>query len=288
MAWIRERLESVARDRIGGAKLVVVANREPYLHTFDGEEIRCSKPASGLTTALDPVMRACGGTWVAHGSGDADRVVSDPFGRVMVPPDDPAYTIRRVWLTKEEEQGYYYGFANEGLWPLCHIAYARPRFDSADWVQYRHVNRKFADAVLEELDGESGVVFVQDYHFALLPRMLRVARPDLVIVHFWHIPWPNREAFRVCPWQDDILDGLLGNDLLSFHVQDHCNNFLETVDRGTESRVDMEQFSVTRNGKTTLVQPHPISIDPGRRGRLTAGGSGRRGAAAAKAAPPGR
>jgi len=262
MAWIRERLESVVRERIGGAKLVVVANREPYLHTFDGEEIRCSKPASGLTTALDPVMRTCGGTWVAHGSGDADRVVSDAFGRVMVPPHDPAYTIRRMWLTKEEEQGYYYGFANEGLWPLCHIAYARPRFDSADWMQYRHVNRKFCDAILEELDGESGVVFVQDYHFALLPRMLRVARPDLVIVHFWHIPWPNREAFRVCPWQDDILDGLLGNDLLAFHVQDHCNNFLETVDRSTESRVDMEQFSVTRNGKTTLVQPHPISIDP--------------------------
>jgi trehalose 6-phosphate synthase len=262
MAWKRERLESVVRDRIGGANVVVVANREPYIHTFDGDEIRCSKPASGLTTALDPVMRACGGTWVAHGSGDADRIASDRFGRVRVPPEQPAYTIRRVWLTKEEEQGYYYGFANEGLWPLCHIAYARPRFDSADWEQYRRVNQKFAEAVLEDLPGESAVVFVQDYHFALLPRMLRNARPDLVIVHFWHIPWPNREAFRVCPWQDEILDGLLGNDLLSFHVQDHCNNFLETVDRGTESRVDLEEFSVTRNGKTTRVQPHPISIDP--------------------------
>ncbi len=262
MAWGRERLESVVRDRIGGANVVVVANREPYIHTFDGDEIRCSKPASGLTTALDPVMRACGGTWVAHGSGDADRIASDRFGRVRVPPEQPAYTIRRVWLTKEEEQGYYYGFANEGLWPLCHIAYARPRFDSADWEQYRRVNQKFAEAVIEDLQGEPAVVFVQDYHFALLPRMLRNARPDLVIMHFWHIPWPNREAFRVCPWQDEILDGLLGNDLLSFHIQDHCNNFLETVDRGTESRVDMEEFSVTRNGKTTLVQPHPISIDP--------------------------
>jgi trehalose 6-phosphate synthase len=179
-----------------------------------------------------------------------------------VPPQDPSYTLRRVWLTKEEEQGYYYGFSNEAFWPLCHIAYARPRFDSKDWEQYVQVNRKFSEAVLEEADGGPAVVFIQDYHFALLPRLLRTARPDLVIVQFWHIPWPNREAFRVCPWHDEVLDGLLGNDLLSFHVQDHCNNFLETVDRGVESRVDLEQFSITRNGKTTLVQPHPISIDP--------------------------
>ena len=262
MAWTCARLETIVRERLGRARLVVVANREPYLHTFDGDEIRCVRPASGLTTALDPVMRVCGGTWVAHGSGDADPVVSDERGRVLVPPEHPAYALRRVWLTKEEEQGYYYGFSNEAFWPLCHIAYARPKFDSADWEQYRSVNQQFAEAVLDEVEGQSAVVFIQDYHFALLPRMLRNARPDLVIVHFWHIPWPNREAFRVCPWQDEILDGLLGNDLLAFHVQDHCNNFLDTVDRGVESRVDMERFSVTRNGKTTLVQPHPISIDP--------------------------
>lgn len=262
MAWTRSRLETVASDRLGEAKLVVVANREPYLHTFDGGEIRCIRPASGLTTALDPVMRACGGTWVAHGSGDADRLVSGESGCVMVPPERPAYTLRRVWLTRAEEHGYYDGFANEALWPLCHIAYTRPKFDPGDWAHYRSVNRKFADAVLDEVEGRPAVVFVQDYHFALLPRLLRDARPDLVIVHFWHIPWPNREAFRVCPWQDEILDGLLGNDLLSFHLQDHCNNFLDTVDRGVESRVDMERFSVTRNGRTTLVQPHPIGIDP--------------------------
>src|SRR5207244_7880229 len=168
----------------------------------------------------------------------------------------------RVWLTKQEQQGYYYGFANEGLWPLCHIAYTRPHFDPRDWDQYYRVNRKFADAVLDEVDDEPAVVFVQDYHFALLPRMLRDARPDLVILHFWHIPWPNREVFRVCPYQNEILDGLLGNDLLSFHIQYHCNNFLETVDRALESKVNMEEFSVTRGGKTTLVHAQPISIDP--------------------------
>jgi trehalose 6-phosphate synthase len=262
MAWTRERLEEVARTRLDGVKLIVVANREPFIHVYDGEDIRCTRPASGLTTALDPVMQACSGTWVAHGSGDADRAVADERGRVPVPPEQPTYTLRRVWLTREEEQGYYYGFANEALWPLCSIAYTRPRFDARDWEQYRRVNRKFADAVLDEVDAEPAVVFVQDYHFALLPRMLKNARPDLVVLHFWHIPWPNREVFRICPWQEEILDGLLGNDLLSFHIQYHCNNFLETVDRGLESRVDLERFEVTRGGKTTCVRAQPISIDP--------------------------
>jgi trehalose 6-phosphate synthase len=262
MAWTRNRLEEVARTRLGGAKLVVVANREPYIHAYDGDDIRCLRPASGLTTALDPVLRACRGVWVAHGSGDADRAAADEHGRVAVPPEDPSYTLRRVWLTKEEVEGYYYGFANEALWPLCHIACTRPRFDAADWERYREVNRKFADAVLDEVGGGPAVVFVQDYHYALLPRMLKDARPDLVVMHFWHIPWPNREVFRICPWQEELLDGLLGNDLLSFHIQYHCNNFLETVDRALESRVDWDRFAVTRGGKTTWVRPQPISIDP--------------------------
>jgi trehalose 6-phosphate synthase len=262
MPWTKERLEDVARTRLGGAKLVVVANREPFIHTRDRSGIRCNRPASGLTTALDPVMQACGGVWVAHGSGNADRATADERGRVAVPPEQPTYVLRRVWLTKQEEEGYYYGFANEALWPLCHVCYARPRFNAADWEHYRQVNRKFADAVLDEVGTAPAVVFVQDYHFALLPRMLKEARPDLVVLQFWHIPWPNREVFRICPWQEAILDGLLGNDLLSFHIQYHCNNFLETVDRALESRIDMDRFAVTRGGKTTLVHPHPISIDP--------------------------
>jgi trehalose 6-phosphate synthase len=262
MAWTRERLEEVARTRLGGAKLVVVSNREPFLHTYDGENIVCKTPASGLTTALEPVMRACHGVWIAHGSGDADRAASDQDGRVAVPPEDPCYVLRRVWLTKEEEKGYYYGFANEALWPLCLIGYTRPRFDAEDWEQYQRVNQKFADAVLDEVRGEAAVVFVQDYHFALLPRLLKTARPDLVVMQFWHIPWPNREVFRICPWQEQILDGLLGNDLLAFHVQYHCNNFLDTVDRAIESCVEMDRFAVTRGGKTTFVRPQPISVDP--------------------------
>jgi trehalose 6-phosphate synthase len=262
MSWTKQRLQEAVGQRLNGAKLIVVANREPYIHTYEGGEIRCMRPASGLTTALDPVMQTCGSVWIAHGSGTADRAVVDEHDRISVPDANPMYTLRRVWLTKVEEQGYYYGFSNDALWPLCHVAYTRPRFDSEDWRQYRIVNRKFADAVLEEIDDEPAIVFVQDYHFALLPRMLKEAREDVVVAQFWHIPWPNREVFRVCPWHDEILDGLLGNDLLSFHIQYHCNNFLDTVDRSLEAKVDMDHFSVTRGGHTTKVRPFPISIDP--------------------------
>ena len=262
MGWSKERLEHVARTRLGGAKLIVVANREPYIHRYHDGEIDWIRPAGGLTTALDPVMQACGGTWVAHGSGNADRETADELGRVRVPPDDPNYTLRRVWLTKEQEDGYYYGFANSTLWPLCHQVYCRPSFDPSHWDRYREVNELFAEAVLEEARGGPALVFVQDYHFALLPRLLKNARPDLVVAQFWHIPWPNPETFRVCPWAKEILDGMLGNDLMSFHTQSHCNNFLDTVDRMVECRIDRERFGVQRNGAVTDVRPHPISVDP--------------------------
>ena len=262
MGWSKERLEEVARTRLGGAKLIVVANREPYIHRHRGGRIEWMRPAGGLTTALDPVMQACGGTWVAHGSGDADRETADEFGRVGVPPGDPNYTLRRVWLTKEQEDGYYYGFANSTLWPLCHQVYCQPSFDPAHWEEYKRVNALFAAAVLEEARGGPALVFVQDYHFALLPRLLKQERPDLVVAQFWHIPWPHPETFRICPWAKDILDGMLGNDLMSFHIQYHCNNFLETVDRMVECRIDRERFAVQRNGGVTAVRPHPISVDP--------------------------
>ncbi len=263
MSWSKERLVHVAQTRLGGAKLIVVANREPYIHRYRNGQIEWMRPAGGLTTALDPVMQACSGTWIAHGSGDADRATVDEYGRVGVPPDDPNYTLRRVWLTKEQEEGYYYGFANSTLWPLCHQVYCRPSFDPAHWAAYQEVNELFAEAVLEEARGGPAMVFVQDYHFALLPRLLKRARPDLVVAQFWHIPWPHPETFRVCPWAKEILEGMLGNDLMSFHIQYHCNNFLETVDRTIECRIDRERFSVERNGHVTGVRPHPISLDPG-------------------------
>jgi len=259
--WTAHRLKEQMRAELDGKKLVLVSNREPYIHEKDGPDIRCIVPAGGLVTALDPVMRVCDGLWIAHGSGDADRETVDGNDTLRVPPGEPAYTLKRVWLTKEEEDGYYYGFANEGLWPLCHITHNRPEFRLEDWTHYRKVNEKFADALLEEIAGEeSPMILVQDYHLALLPSLIKEKRPDAKVAIFWHIPWPNPEAYGICPWRQEILQGMLGADIIGFHIQFHCNNFLETVDRFLESKLDWEHFSVTRGGHTTLVKPFPISV----------------------------
>ena len=259
--WTAERLKENVKAKLAGGALFVVANREPYMHVRKGPKIDVITPASGLVTGLEPILRACGGLWLAHGAGDADRETADEKGKLAVPPGEPQYTLKRVWLTKEQEEGYYYGFANEGLWPLCHNVHARPMFKPKDWSHYQDVNRLFADALLEELEGvEHPYVLIQDYHFALLPALIKQARPDARVAQFWHIPWPNPEAFGICPWQREILQGMLGSDLLGFHTQFHCNNFLETVDRTLECRIDWERFAVQRRGHMTLVKPYPISV----------------------------
>jgi trehalose 6-phosphate synthase len=261
ISWSPAALKDILHSVLAGDEILVVSNREPYIHYHKGEGIEVQVPASGLVTALEPIMRACSGTWVAHGSGNADREVVDKFDRVQVPPEDPSYQIRRVWLSKEEEAGYYYGFANEGLWPLCHIAHTRPIFRSEDWKKYVEVNQKFANAVLEEAKTEDPVILVQDYHFALLPKMIKKVLPNATIITFWHIPWPNPEAFGICPWREEILDGLLGSSILGFHTRFHCNNFIETVDRFMECRIDRETSTISYGNKLTAVNHYPISIE---------------------------
>ncbi|MEP7197919.1 MAG: trehalose-6-phosphate synthase [Saprospiraceae bacterium] len=260
--WTADRLKVEVENLIGGKKLIVVSNREPYMHIHEGKEIKCIVPASGMITAMEPILKACGGLWIASGSGDADRETVDKKDQIQVPPDAPKYTLRRLWLTKEEEDHYYYGFSNEGLWPLCHIAHTRPVFRKEDWEYYKKVNQYFANAVLEETTGEDDpLILIQDYHFALLPELIKKAKPNAKVAIFWHIPWPNPESFGICPWQKDILLGMLGADLIGFHTQYHCNHFLETVNYSLESRVTWDNFSVNIKGHATLVKPFPISID---------------------------
>ncbi|MEO6565814.1 MAG: trehalose-6-phosphate synthase [Casimicrobiaceae bacterium] len=259
--WTQDTLRAVLRGEMRGNEVMIVSNREPYIHMRTSKGIHVQRPASGLVTALEPVMRACSGTWIAHGSGTADRETVDKHDRVAVPPGSPLYRIRRLWLSPEEIAGYYDGFANEGLWPLCHIAHVRPTFRAEDWVQYRAVNARFADAVVAEAHSDDPVVLVQDYHFALLPRMIRERLPNAIIITFWHIPWPNPESFAICPWRAELLDGLLGSDILGFHTQFHCNNFVDTVDRVLEARVDRETFTVVCRGERTAVHCYPISIE---------------------------
>jgi trehalose-6-phosphate synthase len=262
--WTAERLRVSLSNKLQNKPLFVVSNREPYMHVFtngNNGEMQVIVPASGLVTALEPVLLASNGTWVANGSGTADRETVDSNDRLRVPPDNPAYTLRRVWLSAEEEKHYYEGFANEGLWPLCHIAHTRPIFRPEDWLSYQEVNRRFADALLKEMEGvESPIVLAQDYHFALLPRMVKEARPDARVAIFWHIPWPNPEVFAICPWQRELIDGLLGADLIGFHIQSHCNNFLFCVDRAVEALTAYDRFEVNRQGHVTRVRPYPISV----------------------------
>jgi alpha,alpha-trehalose-phosphate synthase [UDP-forming] len=260
--WDAERLRSLLKTQLRGDEVIVVSNREPYIHDrgSDGSLV-VRRPASGLVTAVEPVMRACSGTWIAHGSGGADRETVDSHDRLRVPPGSREYTLRRLWLTPQEEQGYYYGFANEGLWPLCHVAHVRPVFRESDWHAYREVNQRFADAVVAEARSADPIVFVQDYHFALLPAMIRAQLPEATILTFWHIPWPNPESFGICPWRREILEGMLGSTILGFHTRFHCKNFLETADRYLEARIEHEHSTISYRKEKTFVESYPISIE---------------------------
>lgn len=261
-AWTPQRLKSTLIRHLQGERVVIVANREPYIHEHQEDgSIKVIHPASGLVTALEPVMRACSGVWIAHGGGSADRETADRNGRVRVPPGEESYFVRRVWLTKDEERGYYYGFSNEGLWPLCHIADARPAFRGDDWQHYQAVNGKFADAVCAEVDTDDPIILVQDYHFALLPRLIRERLPRATVIMFWHIPWPNSERFGICPWRRELLEGMLGNSIIGFQTQIHCNNFFDSVDRFLETRIDREQNAVVQHGRPTLVRSYPIALE---------------------------
>jgi trehalose 6-phosphate synthase/phosphatase len=259
--WSPETLRHILATELPDAQVIVVSNREPYIHNRKGDDIQLVVPASGLVSALEPITRACAGTWIAYGGGSADALVVDKNDRIEVPPDNPSYTLRRVWLTEEEQQGYYLGFANEGLWPLCHIAFTRPIFRASDWESYEAVNRKFADTVVAEARNERPIVLVQDYHFALLPRMIRERLPEAIIITFWHIPWPNSEVFSICPWREKILEGLLGSSIVGFHTQFHCNNFIDSVDRFLESRIEREDSAISYGGQISLVHAYPISIE---------------------------
>ncbi len=259
--WNRASLRRMVQRELGDYRLVVVSNRQPYIHEMVEGQLRYAVPAGGVTTAIDPVMQECAGTWIAYGGGKGDWYAVDEKNRIQVPPDDPAYTLRLVWLTEEEETGYYYGFSNAALWPLCHNAYTEPVFELGDWETYRAVNQRFARQVLDEIGGGPAAVFTQDYHLALLPRLIRNADPDIITGQFWHIPWPSPEIFRICPWQEEMLDGLLGNDMLGFHIGDHCKNFMDTVSRVMDGQVDHEYSRISYAGEPTLVRPYPISVD---------------------------
>ena len=254
-----DRLESLSAQ-IRDVPLTVVANREPYVHEHSDAGIVVRRPPGGLVTGLEPLLRACGGTWVAHGSGSADFDAAGPNGLVAVPPDEQSYRLRRLFLTKDEVERYYCGFANEALWPLCHTAFAQPVFRDDDWRAYQAVNRRFARAAVEH--GARGLIFVQDYQLALVPREIRALAPGAATALFWHIPWPAAEVAAICPWMPEIVRGLLGADVLGFHTARHCRNFLETARELVPGcRIGGDGASIQLEGHRTIVKPYPISIE---------------------------
>lgn len=260
--WNADRLKQTLTHYLQDDTVIIVGNREPYIHELDSNgQVRFIHPASGLVTALEPVMRACSGKWVAHGSGSADRSTVDSLDHIKVPPGAEAYTLRRLWLTSEEEDGYYYGFSNEGLWPLCHMADTRPTFRSGDWEQYVKINKRFADAACDEADVPDPIILVQDYHLALVPRFIRERLPKATIISFWHIPWPTAERFGICPQREEIVHGLLGSSVIGFHTQAHCNNFIDSVERFSESKLVREHSTVFQKGRPVVIRPYPISVE---------------------------
>lgn len=260
--WTAARLKAHATSSIGNKSLIVVSNREPYMHVREEGQPQVIVPASGLVTALDPVLRATSGIWIAHGSGEEDRDFVDSEDKILVPPQSPLYTLRRIWLTREEEERYYYGFSNEAVWPLCHLTHYRPHFEEKDWQSYMKVNEKFADAVVQECGKEHPFVLVQDYHFTLLPKLIRERRPDAVVGLFWHIPWPTPESFQICPWKREMLEGMLGANFVGFHLQSYCNNFLDTVNSLLPVRIDWDRPGILHEEGFTTVRPFPIGVQP--------------------------
>ncbi len=258
----KSQVQDLVRRNLGaGGRLIIVSNREPFVHEHNAGGIVCKQPAGGLTAALSPLLNCSGGVWVAQGTGSADREVVDSHSRIMVPPDRPTYTLRRVWLSERLRREYYCGLANRALWPLCHNAYQRPHFSATEWESYRKANEIFAEAIVEEAAGRPAMVFIQDYHLALVPRLLRKRNPRLVTAHFWHIPWPDPDTFFVFPWSAELLDGMLGNNLVGFQLSKHSANFLRCVERAGEHLVDTARGRVFGEANTTVVHDFPIGID---------------------------
>lgn len=259
--WNKDSLREVIKDKLKDHLFVVVSNREPYSHIYSGNKIKSVRAVSGAVTPLDYIMQVTKGVWIAHGSGDADKEVVDKNDEIMVPEENPRYTLKRVWLSKNEIDCYYAGFSNNTLWPLCHLAHVRPNFSKDEWECYQKVNEKFANAILQKIGSSKAFIWIQDYHFALVAKFLKEKRPDLIVAQFWHTPWPAAEIFRICPWKKEILEGLLSNDLLGFHLNYYCNNFFSTINKELEANIDHESSKVFYKEHDTIVKAFPIGVD---------------------------
>lgn len=258
--WNKKEVLSLVKDKFKDYAFVVASNRQPYIHKFSRGKITSTRGPGGVATALDPIMKELGGLWVCCSSGDADKLASKN-SKVKVPHQNPSYELKYIWLNKEENLGYYFGFSNQGLWPLSHLVFVKPKFSAKDWEVYKQVNKKFAQSINEEIKGKKAVVFIQDYHLALVSKYLKEINPDVITLLFWHIPWPAYDVFRILPQRQEFLSAMLSYDLLGFQIRYFCDNFLDAVAGEVEAKVNRENQSAVFKGHTSLVRDYPISVD---------------------------
>ena len=256
-------LRRLAKNLLKGRDLFVVSNREPYIHNgLDSSgRPKVIQPASGLVSALNPILQASQGTWIAHGSGSLDSRFVDSHNKLEVPVGHPHYTLKRVWLSKRQLKGYYTGFANQGLWPLCHDTAVKPVFTATDWKYYRQANKLFCQAVTAEITSLAPVIFIQDYHLALLPKLIRAKHKTATIELFWHVPWASLEKFKQCKYGSQLLRGLLACDGVAFHLAEYSQDFMLAVSEIVGCKVDKKRGVVSFNGHDTYVRAYPIGVD---------------------------
>lgn len=240
-------------------RFILVANAEPYVHEEKNGQIVCEKIAGGLTTALDPMMIESGGVWIAWGRGGADFEVLDSDNKVGVPEGKEGYALKRIKLTQQEVEGFYVGFANEILWPICHSFLDKAELDENDWRLYKKVNQRYARATLEEIEKDD-LTWVQDYHLALVPTLIRKEYPDAKIALFWHIPWPSWEIYRTLPWRNRIMEGLLGSDFIGFHTPEQVKNFLQCA-KASGNVLKEEKSKLIVNSREVKVKSVPLGVD---------------------------
>ncbi|MFH1504309.1 MAG: trehalose-6-phosphate synthase [Candidatus Omnitrophota bacterium] len=259
-AWNKKEVLDSVKSKFSGHTFVVASNRQPYIYKLSRGKIICTRGPGGVSTALGPIMQELGGLWVCCSSGDADKLAAKN-SKVRVPPHAPSYELKYIWLNKEENLGYYFGYSNQGLWPLSHLVFVKPKFSNEDWEAYKQVNKKFAQTINEEIKGKKAIVFVQDYHLALVSKYLKEINPQAVTILFWHIPWTTYDVFRILPQRRELLEGMLSYDLLGFQIRYFCGNFLDAVAGEVEAKINREGRSVVFQGHTSLIRSYPISVD---------------------------
>jgi trehalose 6-phosphate synthase len=204
-------------------------------------------------------MQECRGLWIAWGSGDSDFEVCDSEHKVLV-PKDPKFTLKRIRLNEQEVENYYRGFSNRVLWPLFHFFVEKMHLEKDYWSTYRKVNKKFADAVVEETNEDNDLIWVHDYHLSLVPKFIRDTKPNAKIAFFWHIPWPPWELFGSLPQRNELLKGLLHSDLVGFHTLSYVQNFMECACKYPGLKIDSKKGIIASSNNSTRVKQFPLGI----------------------------